>query len=88
MLMIQRTANGAVIFAVSGRLEAESLGELSRLLAQESSGRTVALDLRDLVLVGRAAVDFLRECERGGVVLRNCPPYIRSWMAGRGEPPA
>ena len=80
--MIQRSANGAVVFAVSGRLEAESLGELSALMEQESSGRTIALDLKDLVLVDRQAVDFLRVCERTGVILRNCPPYIRSWMAG------
>jgi hypothetical protein len=85
--MIQRSASGAVVFAVSGRLEAESLGQLSALLAQESSGQTIALDLKDLVLVGREAVDFLRACEGRGVVLRNCPQYIRSWMGGRGEPP-
>lgn len=86
--MIRRSANGAVVFAVSGRLEAESLGELSALLARESAGRTIALDLKDLVLVDREAVDFLRACEGRGVILRNCPPYIRSWMAGRGESPA
>jgi hypothetical protein len=88
MLMIQRSANGAVVFAVSGRLEAESLGELSALLAQESSGRTMALDLKDLDLVDQEAVNFLRACEGRGVALRNCPQYIRSWMAGRRQPPA
>jgi hypothetical protein len=88
MLIIQRSANGAVVFAVSGRLEAESLGELLALLAQESSARPIALDLKDLVLVDRDAVDFLRACEGRGVALRNCPPYIRSWMAGRRELPA
>jgi hypothetical protein len=87
MLMIQRSAYGAVVFAVSGRLEAENLGELSALLAQESSGRTVALDLKDLDLVDREAVDYLRACEGRGVILRNCPQYIWSWMGGRGEPP-
>lgn len=85
--MIQRSTNGTVLFAVSGRLEAESLRELSAVLAQEPSGRTIALDLKDLVLVDREAVDFLRVCEGRGVILRNCPPYIRSWMAGRGNPP-
>lgn len=83
--MIQRSANGAVVFAVSGRLEAEGLGELSALLAREPSGRTIALDLKDLTLVDRDAVDFLRACEGRGVILRNCPQYIRSWMAGHGE---
>jgi hypothetical protein len=84
MLKIQRTANGEVVFAVSGRLEADSLGELSVLLALESSGRPIALELQDLVLVDRGAVDFLRACEQKGIVLRNCPTYIRVWMAGDG----
>ena len=35
MLKVQRTANGKVVFAVSGRLEADSLSDLAALLAQE-----------------------------------------------------
>lgn len=83
MLKIQRMADRDVTFAVSGQLEAETLGELSTLLALETSERPVTLELRDLVLVDRDAVDFLRACEGRGVVLRNCPSYIRSWMAGQ-----
>jgi hypothetical protein len=82
MLKIQRIANGEVVFAVSGRLEADSLSELSVLLALESSGRPIALELHDLVLVDRGAVEFLRACQGKGIVLRNCPTYIRVWMAG------
>jgi hypothetical protein len=82
MLKIQRTANGEVIFAVSGRLEAESLGELSAMLARESSERTITLELKDLVLADRDAVEFLRACESKGTILRNCPSYIRVWMTG------
>jgi hypothetical protein len=81
MLKIQRTANGYVVFAVSGRLEANSLCELSALLALESSSRAVTLELKDLVLVDREAVDFLRTCAQQGIELRNCPQYIRIWMA-------
>jgi hypothetical protein len=81
MLKVQRTANGEVVFAVSGRLEAESLSELSTLLELESSRRAVALELKDLVLVDRDAVGFLRACAEKGIELRNCPQYIRIWMA-------
>ena len=35
MLKIQRTANGDIVFTVSGRLEAHNVGELSALLAAE-----------------------------------------------------
>jgi hypothetical protein len=85
MLKVQRTANGKVVFAVSGRLEAGSLHELAALLALESSGRAVTLDLQDLVLVDRGAVGFLRACAEKGIELRNCPQYIRLWMASDGD---
>lgn len=84
MLKIQRKANGDVVFTVSGRLDAENVAELSALLAAEPE-RPVVLDLKDLVLVDRDAVHFLRACEGDGIVLRNCPPYIRAWMAREGE---
>jgi hypothetical protein len=85
MLKIQRTANGYVVFAVSGRLEAHCLRELSALLALESSARAVTLELEDLVLVDRDAVGFLRACAQKGIKLRNCPQYIRTWMASDAE---
>jgi hypothetical protein len=81
MLKIQRTADGDVVFAISGRLEADGLCELSALLALESSTPAVTLELKDLVLVDRDAVGFLRACAEKGVELRNCPQYIRTWMA-------
>ena len=87
MLKIQRTANGDVVFTVSGRLEADNVSELSALLAAEQRGRTRVLDLKDLVAVDGDAVRFLRMCEADGIVLRNCPPYIRAWMAREGEEP-
>jgi anti-anti-sigma regulatory factor len=87
MLKIQRTANGDVVFTVSGRLQADNVSELSALLAAEQGGRTRVLDLKDLVLVDRDTVRFLRLYEGDGIVLRNCPPYIRAWMARDGEQP-
>jgi anti-anti-sigma regulatory factor len=85
MLKIQRSANGDVVFTVSGRLDADNVGELSRLLADESTGRPLVLDLKDVVLVDRDAIRFLRACDSDGVALRNCPPYIREWIAGDEE---
>lgn len=84
MLKVQRTANGEVVFAVSGQLDAEGLRELSALLALEAS-RQVTLELKDLVLVDRNAVGFLRSCAEKGIGLRNCPQYIRIWMASGGD---
>jgi len=87
MLKIQRTTNGYVVFAVSGRLETDSLRELSAVLALESSARAVTLELQDLVLVDRDAVGFLRACAEKGIELRNCPQYIRTWMGAMQRAP-
>ena len=83
MLKIQRTADrGAVVLTVSGRLHAENVWQLCELLDTIPIDRTVALDLRDLVLADRAVVRLLREFEEHRrIVLRNCPAYIRIWMA-------
>ena len=83
MLKIQRTADrGAVVLTVSGRLDAGNVWQLCELLDAIPIDRTVALDLRDLVLADRAVVRLLREFEeRRRIVLRHCPAYIRIWMA-------
>ena len=80
MLKIQRNGNGEIVFTLSGRLGTDNVTELSALLATEPAGRLLVLDLKDVVLVDRDIVHFLRAREGGGVVLRNCPPYIREWI--------
>jgi anti-anti-sigma regulatory factor len=86
MLKIQRQANGDVVLTLSGRLRADNVGELGALLAAEPPGRAVVLDLTDVVLVDRDTVRFLRARVRDGIELRNCPPYIREWIAREEQP--
>ena len=80
MLRITRTANGEVVFRLSGRMDAEGLAELERLFNAEANGRRIVLDLKDLTLVDRDAVIFLAKCEADTVQIKNCPPYIREWI--------
>ena len=80
MLKIQRSANGRVIFKLSGRIEAEDVKELRELLALEIAGQQLVLDLRDVTLVNQDAVEFLASCEADSITLENCPPYIREWI--------
>ena len=87
MLKIQRKANRDVVFTVSGRLDADGVIELSALLDAEPAGRAVVLDLKDVVLVDRETVRFLRAREHAGIALRNCPAYIREWIAREEEQP-
>ncbi|MDB5974982.1 MAG: hypothetical protein JWR07_1742 [Nevskia sp.] len=81
MLKIQRIANGDVVLLVIGHLRADNVGVLSSLLAEQPPDQAVALDLKDLVQVDRQAIGFLRECTTKGIALRNCPGYIRIWIA-------
>ena len=87
MLKILRSANGDVVLTVSGRLETENVGDLSAMLAREGKNQTLVLDLKDVVLVDRDSVRFLREREHEGITLRNCPLYIREWITRDSEEP-
>jgi len=51
MLKITRAANGEVVIKLSGRMDAENIGELETLVRKEADGRHIVLDLRDLTLV-------------------------------------
>ena len=53
--------------------------EILRALLPEEVG-TVAIDLKNVSLVDRDAVQLLALTEYTGVDLRNCPPYIREWV--------
>lgn len=80
MLKIQRAANGEVVLTLSGRIDGENISELQSLVASESQGRRIILDLKDLTLVDQDAVTFLGRCEAGGIRLKHCPAYIREWI--------
>ncbi len=80
MLRITKSANGEVVFKLSGRIETENMAELEVLLSAEASGRHVALDLSDLTLVDQGFVSFLKQSEANGIELKNCPAYVREWM--------
>ena len=92
MLKIQRSANGKIVFTLSGRIEAEDVAELRRLFDLETTDHHLALDLKDVTLVDRDAVKFLARCEADDIQLENCPPYIREWIErerdhySRGKP--
>ena len=89
MLKIKRTANGAVVFTLSGRMDEENVAELKTLFGSEPKDRRMVLDLKDLTLVDREAVRFLESCETDSIKIKNCPAYIREWItrerAGSGD---
>ncbi len=81
MLRTQRTGNSRVLFTISGRIETtEDIDQLQQLLAVETSGQELILDLTDVTLVSRDAVKFLLGCEADGIKLENCPLHVRRWI--------
>jgi hypothetical protein len=85
MLKIQRATDGGMtVLTVSGRLDAENINELRQSLDILPEGDPVALDLADLLLADREAICFLGDREASGqIVLRHCPPYIRTCLESR-----
>ena len=85
MLRIQRATDGAMtVLTVSGRLDADNINELRQSLDTLPEGDPVALDLADLLLADREAIRFLGDREASGqIMLRHCPPYIRTCLESR-----
>jgi ABC-type transporter Mla MlaB component len=82
MWSLRRLAEGeCVVLRLSGRIEGDQLVELKELLASETGIKKVILDLEEVKLVDQDAVTFLAGCQMDGTPLRNCPAYIREWIA-------
>jgi hypothetical protein len=80
MLRIERSANGQVVFTLSGRMQSEDIEQVQQLLMIETPGQPVMFDLRDVTLVNQDVVGFLADCEMKGIKLESCPLHIRSWI--------
>jgi anti-anti-sigma regulatory factor len=72
MLKITRAADGQVVFKLTGRMDAENVGELEKLISAEASSRRIVLDLEDLTLVDQDVISFFRRCEASSIQLKNC----------------
>ena len=82
---IHRSATpDAIVFALSGDMDQEHAAWLHELLASETDWH-VTLDLQNVTLVDRAAMQFLAEAESAGVRIVNCPGYVRSWIVAEKE---
>lgn len=84
MLRIHRTANGEVVFALSGRIDEQGVAELERLIGSEGRDRRIMLDLKNMTLTGQDGIGFLARCEAAGIELVNCDAYVREWITREG----
>jgi anti-anti-sigma regulatory factor len=85
MLRIRRSANGQVVFKLSGRMGLEETVELERLIKSEENVRHIVLDLKDVTLVGQDSIAFLERCEADNITLTNCAAYVREWITRKRE---
>lgn len=78
-MRIEKASNKhKTIIRLSGRLQSEHLDELKTQVDNEQS--PIALDLEGVTLVDIEVVRFLNACEKNGVELLHCWPYIWEWM--------
>jgi len=82
---IHRVVNdeNAVVLLISGRIVGEFVDVLQDVLEREPG--TLALDLKDVLLVDRKAIRLLVATEAKGCALRNCPLYVREWVTRERE---
>ena len=65
---------------ISGQIDEDHLTAIQAELRRYRP--RVVLDLAEATLVDRTVVRFLAAREGEGIELRNCPRYIRQWIAG------
>ena len=86
MLKITRMTNaGTTTLTVSGRIEAEQLPGLRRLVEADQPS-DVVLDLNEVSLVDAEVVRFLLHCDMQGIRLAHCPAYVHEWMLREKRP--
>jgi hypothetical protein len=76
MLSIKQSSDGnTTTLRLCGRLQSEDLTELWAQV--EGCSQRVVIDMEEVTLADRDAVQFLGFCEERGIELLHCPPDIR-----------
>jgi hypothetical protein len=79
MLRIEKQCDGRVTrVQLSGRIQSDRLACV-RSAIKEGGARKI-LDLNEVTLVDVEVVRFLNRCEKEGIELAGCPPYVREWI--------
>jgi anti-anti-sigma regulatory factor len=75
-------ADRRVTLLLNGKFDEDSIPELEQSICDATSAQQrVFLDLSEVTLVDRKAVQFFSERALQGVKLVNCPIYLRRWIA-------
>jgi anti-anti-sigma regulatory factor len=75
-----------IVVTLTGWVRREHLEEIERVVTQSlAAGRRIWLDLHDVSLVDREAVDFFAAGPGRFAALRSCPTYLREWLKAVGR---
>jgi len=78
------TSDGFGVLRVSGRIDGSHVETLRELMRKRKT-KGLAIDLSEVTLVSREAVEVLTVAESNGIELRNCPAYVREWVTRHRE---
>ena len=72
------TGDNLTVLRVSGEILGQDVDTFRNVLAEEHG--PLVIDLKNVSLVDREAVQLLASVEDSGMELRNCLAYIREWV--------
>ncbi len=70
-----------VVLRVSGRIDGTHVETLRELTDKGKTTKGLEIDLTEVTLVSREAVEVLTLAEANGIELKNCPAYVREWIS-------
>ncbi|MBV8829164.1 MAG: anti-sigma factor antagonist [Acidobacteriaceae bacterium] len=74
-------AESVVTLLLNGKFGEDALPELEQTISEARvTNRQIYIDLSEVTLVDRKAVQYFSEQAVGNVKLINCPIYLRSWI--------
>jgi len=74
-------SDDAITYGLGGHISKESLPELEAAIRSGGAQHRVVLDLAEVTLLDQVTARYFGEKLRDGVVLVNCPSYIRHWIS-------
>ena len=83
MLKITKQTKNTQLTKVSlhGHFTGEYVPEVQKALSQKGhKGDKVALDLRNVTFVDRAAMEFLSKATSRNISVENTPSYVKRWI--------
>jgi anti-anti-sigma regulatory factor len=79
-------ADRCVTLLLNGKFDEDAIPELEQSIRDANSAQQrVLLDLSEVTLVDRKAVQFFSDRASQGVKLVNCPIYLRRWIAQESD---